>query len=64
MKPEPLWRRIQRRPSWERNDPWRYSDFDPSLPIRAAVRAADRLTLRMQASVERMAAMLDRLERR
>jgi hypothetical protein len=40
VKPEPLWHRIARRRSWERGDPPRLSDFDPSAPVHAAINSA------------------------
>lgn len=49
MTPEPLWRRMARRPSWQRHLPLRFSDVDPTMPIHAA---ANRILL-----------SLDRIER-
>lgn len=59
MKPEPLWRKINKRPSWERGEPVRWSDVNPAAPLHIAVNRA-RLTIGRTTS--RMADVLDRLE--
>lgn len=58
-KPEPLWMKLNRRPSWQRNDPIRYSDVNPAAPV---VIAANRLRAVIDRRTARMVDMLDRLD--
>jgi hypothetical protein len=57
VKPEPLWMRLAKRPSWERNDPPRLSDYDPYFPVFAAI---NRTRLSLDRTIARLAALEER----
>lgn len=59
MTREPAWKIRNRRRSWERDQPLRFSDFDPAAPV---LQALNRVRLGIDARTQRIAAAIDRLD--
>lgn len=62
MTPEPLWRRMARRPAWERDDPPKPSDYDPAVRLHIAVNRIRAVQDRGIAQLARLSDRLDEIE--
>jgi hypothetical protein len=64
MTPTPLWKRQLRRLKWQRDQEGgvpRFSDYDPSMLVH---QAANRIRQTKNQNLDRMRALLDRLDER